>query len=297
MKAKDINVDSSKQEITQNIPGFSISCYFSEFSWDTYNYIDWHWHVEFQLCVVTEGSIIWQIGPQQIIANRGEGIFINSQQVHMAKPYFCDNAAFFCVDFRPDAICPDKASTLYATSVLPILNNSRLHAKKLLPGEGEAHTVLEQLDRMSSLFSAKENGYEFDLVSALYLVWKNLQPQLACDAGVGSAFSDTRLKDILIFLQQNYSRCLSLDEIAASINLSRSECCRYFKKQTGQTIFEYLMQYRIHKSLDLLRNTDMEIARIAVESGFSNQSYYTSRFRGLIGMTPKQYRATTQGVH
>lgn len=67
-----------------------------------------------------------------------------------------------------------------------------------------------------------------------------------------------------------------------------------FQNQTGQTVFSYLIQYRIHKSLELLRNTDMEIARIALECGFSNQSYYTSRFRELLGMTPKQYRAAVK---
>lgn len=74
------------------------------------------------------------------------------------------------------------------------------------------------------------------------------------------------------------------------IGLSRSECCRYFKKQSGQTISDYLLRYRIHKSMYLLEETDSTIARVAQSCGFSSQSYYTRRFRELTGMTPKQYR-------
>lgn len=208
----------------------------------------------------------------------------------MTNPYTCDNAVFFCVNFRPDVICPDKSSPLYMRNVLPVLNSKKLYVKKLSPECKDNRIVLEQLNKMAVYYSEKKYGYQFDLLSTLYQVWKGLRQILEPDIDVGTAASDTRMKDILIFLQQNYSRYLSLDEIAASINLSRSECCRYFKSQTGQTIFSYLIQYRIHKSLELLRNTDMEVSRIALESGFSNQSYYTSRFKELIGMTPKQYR-------
>ena len=49
MREKVINLDSRKQEIMKNIPGFPISCYYSRFSQDTYDYIDWHWHVDFQI--------------------------------------------------------------------------------------------------------------------------------------------------------------------------------------------------------------------------------------------------------
>lgn len=79
MKAKNINTDRSRQEITKNIPGFPVSCYLSEFTSGTYDHIDWHWHVEFQLCLTISGAVVWNTGNQQITADAGEGIFINSR--------------------------------------------------------------------------------------------------------------------------------------------------------------------------------------------------------------------------
>ena len=71
MKAKNINTDRSRQEITKNIPGFPVSCYLSEFTSGAYDHIDWHWHVEFQLCLTISGAVVWNTGNQQITAARG----------------------------------------------------------------------------------------------------------------------------------------------------------------------------------------------------------------------------------
>lgn len=99
MKAKNINMDSSRQEITENIDGFPISCYRSHLSSETYDYIDWHWHLEFQLCLTQEGNVLWNVGEEKFIVPEGEGIFINTQRVHMASAFRCEKANFFLCGF------------------------------------------------------------------------------------------------------------------------------------------------------------------------------------------------------
>ena len=68
---------------------------------------------------------------------------------------------------------------------------------------------------------------------------------------------------MLMYLQRHYSGNITLDEIAAYTGISRSECCRYFRKKSGQTIFGYLNRYRIHKSMELMAGTDGDIAQTA----------------------------------
>ena len=128
MKAKNINIDSTKQEISQTIPGFPVSCYHSKFTSDTYDYIDWHWHMEFQLCLTTHGTVIWNTESHKVLIPAGDGIFINSQQVHMARPLEKE-AAFFCIDIPPDFLCPEKESLLYHKSVRPVLEETSLDHK------------------------------------------------------------------------------------------------------------------------------------------------------------------------
>lgn len=289
MKSKQISTDQSRQEITSGIPGFPLTCYISNFSDDTYDYIDWHWHVEFQLCIVTEGTILWQVGPEQLTVAAGDGIFINSQQVHRVQPCQCTKASFFCADFRPDLFHGVADDTLYAEFVLPVLGNKGLPAKKISSGVDDELGLLEQLRSMAAAFANKKACYEFELIGTIFLICGKLFPLITR----GSRLNDTRdarLKEILVYIQGSYSLPITLDDIAGHIGISRSECCRYFKSQTGQTLFAYLIQYRINKSLEGLAATDSSISEIAQAAGFSSQSYYTDRFKTAMGITPTEYR-------
>lgn len=289
MRAKDINTDRSRQEITKNIPGFPVSCYISDFTSGAYDHIGWHWHVEFQLCLTMSGEVVWDTGMQQVTAGAGEGIFINSRCVHMARPC-SDDAVFFCLDFPPDFLCRDKRGELYRESVLPVLQEAGLCGKKIDRETLQGEDMLDILRDMAECFEGKKSGYEFEIAGNVLRIWKRLRSFLEDDIGRKTGPADDRFREMLMYLQRNYSGNITLDEIAAHMGISQSECCRYFRKKSGQTIFGYLNQYRIHKSMELLAGTDSDIAQIAQECGFSDQSYYTRRFREQTGITPRQYR-------
>ena len=300
MKSKALNTDTSRQEITSSIQGFPLTCYFSRFSDETYDYIDWHWHVEFQLCAVMSGSVLWQVGPDRVTVDKGEGIFINSQHIHRAQPYKCSEASFFCVDFRPDLIKDREINReingsendgLYKKYVLPVLGEAGIEAKKISPQYKAGEDILQRLKHMAEAFENKDECYEYELVGNIYSIWGKLFPAISNEAKHNDAH-DTRLKEIFVYIQSTYAQPITLDDIAANTGVSRSECCRYFKSQTGQTLFEYLIQYRIRKSLDMLAAGSKSISQVAQDVGFSSQSYYTERFRRIMGMTPTEYKRT-----
>ena len=65
-----------------------------------------------------------------------------------------------------------------------------------------------------------------------------------------------------------------------------------FKKETGQTFINYLNNYKIERSKDLLKNTNKTLLDISLEVGFNNQSYYSTIFKKYTNMTPQEYRET-----
>ena len=81
-----------------------------------------------------------------------------------------------------------------------------------------------------------------------------------------------------------------LTELAALVNLSPWHLLRQFKKITGLPPHAWLVQFRIRKSLYLLKQ-GCEIAMVAQRCGFSDQSHYTRHFKKALGCTPAQYIA------
>ena len=84
---------------------------------------------------------------------------------------------------------------------------------------------------------------------------------------------------------------LSLNSTAEEVELSSSHFSRMFKKTTGRTFLEYLMDVRIKKACELLRDTDRSITNVAFDVGFNDSSYFGKVFRKHTRMSPSKYRA------
>lgn len=83
---------------------------------------------------------------------------------------------------------------------------------------------------------------------------------------------------------------LTREDIANHVYLNPDYLTRIFKKETGLSISDYLMQQRIEYAKKLLRTTDQSVSEIALTSGYSNLSYFSTTFKKMAGTTPVEYR-------
>ena len=100
------------------------------------------------------------------------------------------------------------------------------------------------------------------------------------------------MKKILAFIQDNYAQKITLTDIADAAHVSKSECCRLFKKVMKQTPVSYLIDYRIQKSIPLLLTKSLNITQIAESVGFGNSSYFSEMFRRVLHCSPSDYQRT-----
>lgn len=101
---------------------------------------------------------------------------------------------------------------------------------------------------------------------------------------------------VVDYLKKNYMRRITLDEIAAEVFISKAYLSSIFKKDTGESIINYLNRMRVEKSKVLLKEQDVPIVEVANLCGFDGQSYFTKVFRELVGVTPMQYRKSRLGM-
>ncbi|SFD07793.1 transcriptional regulator, AraC family [Chitinophaga sp. CF118] len=98
--------------------------------------------------------------------------------------------------------------------------------------------------------------------------------------------------DILHYIQQNICepRMLKAEEISTHFRISLSYLGRYFKKQTGETLQEYISNYKVRLVETRLLHTDMRINEIALELNFTDESHLNRLFKKYKGVSPSEFR-------
>jgi AraC family transcriptional regulator len=99
-----------------------------------------------------------------------------------------------------------------------------------------------------------------------------------------------KLRSVKEFIEANLEEDLGLAEIAAVTGLSQFHFARAFRKSTGLTPQQYLMERRIERAKCLLAANDLPIVEISLLTGFKNQSHFTTLFRKFTHFTPKTWR-------
>ncbi|WP_273130261.1 response regulator [Bacillus weihaiensis] len=96
-----------------------------------------------------------------------------------------------------------------------------------------------------------------------------------------------------VYIQKHYKESLSLEEVAAYVDLTPTYFTKLFKEETRQTFIEYVTEARIEKAKHLLLQTKDSLKEIAFEVGYKDPNYFSRVFKKMVNMSPKQYRSTT----
>ncbi|AIQ62698.1 hypothetical protein PSTEL_05880 [Paenibacillus stellifer] len=133
--------------------------------------------------------------------------------------------------------------------------------------------------------------YELQASCRLTEIWRNLiMNGLEPEYDQAEQLKSVRMKEMLDWIHAHYADKVTLEAIAAAGALSRSECCRYFKRMLKTTPMNYVTDYRLQKSKLMLRQSDLSVTEVAYLNGFSSTSNYIERFRQSAKTTPLAYR-------
>lgn len=102
--------------------------------------------------------------------------------------------------------------------------------------------------------------------------------------------SQRQLMQVLDYINDHLEQDIKLADLAALLGMSQFHFCHLFKRAIATTPYQYLLQQRIERAKQLLKQTDQPILEIAFQCGFNNHSHLSQQFRRLTGMTPKAFR-------
>ncbi|SNY59005.1 helix-turn-helix domain-containing protein [Enterobacter sp. CC120223-11] len=111
---------------------------------------------------------------------------------------------------------------------------------------------------------------------------------------VTGGLAPSALRNVLALIEARLADSLTLADLAQEANLSEYHFARMFSLSMNMAPHQYVMQRRMARAQDLVRNTALPLTEIALACGFSSASHFSNRFKSALGMTPSQLRASGQ---
>jgi YesN/AraC family two-component response regulator len=132
-----------------------------------------------------------------------------------------------------------------------------------------------------------------ELTDVLHIIVERMSGQIFSFQGVRHASALRRAER---FIWENYTRKISLQEIASASGLSAPYFSTIFKEEMGENLSIYLNRLRVEKASHMLMETDLSLSEIASSCGFEDQSWFSKIFKSFTGISPGKFRGQGGGV-
>ena len=249
-----------------------------------------HWHDGVELIHVLAGGMRCFINDVELDLQPGDFCFINSGQMHVA-----DSGTHG--DYRANIVILDPAlmtrnDTVFAQYIKPIVDNKDFSHFHLLASTGSAAELCRLVDEISELERNKPPAYELTVIGLLHLAFTRIYLAYTDENAElhptdHDASTQRRMSQ---YIYDHFAEKITLDDIAAAGNVSRSKCSKVFKHYLQKSPIDFLNLYRLEVASRLLKNTTESVSRISAACGFSQQSYFDRQFGRAYGCTPREYR-------
>ncbi len=128
----------------------------------------------------------------------------------------------------------------------------------------------------------------------IYSFVLELNRMIYCPAASNQEILEEQLKPVFDFMNENYSKEITLEQLSKTVDLSPQYICRIFKKCTNMRPFEFITRKRIEEAKKLVLKAEMPINEISKAVGYSDCSYFCAVFKKQVGMSPISFRNHTK---
>ena len=252
----------------------------------------WHWHDEWEIAFVEQGQVRAQVNGEQHLLGPGEGIFINRRVLHAFSLEGNGEVWMPNLLFLPSLLYGSQESVFWEKYTKPLAFSTgctHLALRQDVPWQREA---LAQAGRPTPCWRRPPTAMSCGCARPFPRCWWRWRATCRNCPGQPSRNQAEirRVRQMLTFIQGHYTQPLRVEDIAASVFISRRECMRAFQNVLGISPIQYVLQLRVRKAKELLLETGLSLGEICAACGFQGQSYFTKVFRERTGTTPGKFR-------
>ncbi|MBQ8687296.1 MAG: helix-turn-helix transcriptional regulator [Ruminococcus sp.] len=281
--------DTYHENKAHTTPDFPYNTYLCSIPLD-FPEVSVHWHNEAELVAVKKGSGRIDVDLISYDVSEGNMILILPGQLHSIHQKAGCEMEYENILFEPSllgaeerGLCGRLLQPLFAGQLrLPVRIDQTLSYYE------DAAACIGRID---SLCSRQSFGYQLavkgNLFSLMYLLVTH-HTERAEPADRKRSIEKVKL--ILSYISENYTRRLTIEEAAGVCYYSKSHFMKFFKAVMGEGFTSYLNGYRLRIAAQLLLSTSDSVLEISGKTGFENLSYFNRQFKSRYGVSPGQYR-------
>lgn len=262
---------------------------------DSHFYPLWHYHPQYEIILIEKGTGHFYVGDKIHPFTEGNILLLGPNLPHV----FRNDPKYFV----PGSKNLVKAIVLYWDT--KIIESDLFNLIEFAPLKG----LLEQSKRgllimgpskktVSRLLNSVINktGIEriLEFISMLHFIATEAEFETLSSQGFSTNIDKdevAKLNKVFDYLSHNFSRNITLKEMADISNMSPTTFCRYFKKITNKTLITFLNEIRVgHASKLLIENKNKNISQICLESGFNNLTNFYIQFHKFKQLSPMEFK-------
>jgi YesN/AraC family two-component response regulator len=236
-----------------------------------------HWHDSIEILYFVEGTANVKCDNNTVSANLGDIVIVNTNQLHQIHST-SKKCKYHCLIISPSFFNRNELDLF--TKVFVNLVSQDIYITNLF-------------DSIINEFNSKDKNYKLSIRGCIYNVFTYFMRNCINDTTVISNQRKKILDAIkltLSYMENNYQKPITLDEICSRIYLSKYYLCRIFKEEIGKSPIEYLNLIRISKATELLQSGKYNVTEAAEKCGFSNISYFSKVFKKYKSQPPSKMR-------
>ena len=250
---------------------------------------NWHFHKELELIYFLKGRGVRIVGDHLSYFQEGELVLVGEWLPHLWRndKTLSKEADFIVLKFHKEIHGVNLFGLPELAGIREMLQRA---GQGVLFSASMANRIHEPLLELSESRSA-------DIVINFLRVLNTLASAEKYELLASPNFSqrthfsgEYRLQRVIHYITENYSRHISLEEIAGIAFMTPPAFCRFFKNRTNKTFSHFLNEFRITKACQLLISGEIPIKQICYEVGFSSPTNFNRAFRNFNNTTPTSYR-------
>ena len=246
-----------------------------------------HWHPEIEIIYVRCGRVDVLTDQTEILLHTGDIAFISPNALHSLKSLDRE-ADYQAMVFSTELIAFPGTHFFQRDFLQPLQDSAQAFPVRIAADDPRSSAITGAVKTICDGDPAAQN-YKMTVLNCLFQVCSAIAPYLVPAQQGAIAKGNETVKTCVTYLEENFSKKLTLDQIAEHVHLHPNYLCALFKNFTGQSIFQHLIQLRVEDAARMLRKEHISVTEAALRCGFESVSFFTRKFKAHMGVTPKEY--------